>query len=231
MKSLKEFLLESLWAHNTNELIEKIKTIYGDKIIKIDKNPGSSPKYNLIYIQFKSRVHFISLKQKFNKTIDFYGYMVTLERLSNGNFEVFVEPKITDSASDLVYNTYKGIVYHITRNKFINIIKHTGLRTKDAKYRKFDKRIFLFSGRDIDEIKSNIDYLIKDMFDNNYDDIPVVLKIDISKTNDIGFYFDSASGNADNITFYTESNLPKDIIEIDKELSDYAKNSMATGNS
>lgn len=230
MKSLKEFLFETLWSHNTNQIIKTIKDIYGDKIINIEKHPGSSPKFNLIYIQFKSRVHFLSLRSKFNNAIDFYGYMITLERLYNGNFEIFVEPKITDSASDLVYNIYKGIIYHITRNKFIDVIENTGLRPRNAEYRKFDKRIFLFSGRDNEEIKSNIDYLIKDMFENNFDDTPIVLKIDVSKTNDIGFYFDSASGNADNITFYTKSNISKDIIEIDKELSNYAKHSMASGN-
>lgn len=115
----------------------------------------------------------------------------------------YISNELKDSNSNYKFTLRKGIFYHITVYKYLNKILKQGLVPKNGneitRSRNTNDRVYLSTVPDFDS----------DYFDNEYDedinDTPVMLKIDLSKMNrPITLYKDESYSNA----VYTTENIP-----------------------
>lgn len=225
MKSLKEYIYEFLNSLNTEKMKEKLLEFYKDKVI-IEDVEGSTEDYRCILLKFNSYTQYKMSKEVLLKILDKWNYNITFERYSDKDgiryYEVYLDPEYTESASELVYDKWDGIIYHICHTEDVQRILNTGIRPKTGTSRKYDSKVFVFGGITDLARKENVKYLITDMWEN-WEGVRTVLKIDMSKHGGVPFYFDPGSGNEINQMIYTRVKIPKEYISIDRKLTSYVK--------
>lgn len=208
---------------NTEKMIERIQNIFPKENIKsIEIIEGSSKELKCIQIIFYKKRYFYLREPKLIKLLKTFNYLVTLSQDTEDGYIVYIDPEFSDSVSELIYEDYKGIVYHLCRTEDLDKIKKSGIRPKSPNnYRKYSPKAFYIGGANENEIKESIEYLIKDMWEYDKTD-RTVLKIDLNKHKNIPFYADTAAGNEINLCFYTRVLVPKEYIEVDKKLTKFA---------
>lgn len=220
MKSLKEKINESLiMSYDSNKLIKKLNTYF--KIEEIYKHKSKS---DIQRFSFKiSPEEFEKVyDEKLFKILDFYGYYITeINYITNENkYVISFEPIFGKKCNDLIYKECNGIVYHVTKKKFISLIRKKGLIPMEGKlYRNFTERIFLSCGKDNEEIINNINAIISQITNNDY----VILKINLNKHHyNIDFYFDPSEDNIHNF-IYCNAYFPPHIIEEFNSFDEFKK--------
>ena len=170
------YLYENLMTHDINKLKEKLKLEYS----YVNFEDYSD---NAFYIIIDTFEHYTKLKSddKLKSLIEFYGYYISNTYIGLDNFRVFVEPFTPQEISDYLYKECHGICYHVCERKNTEKILKSGLRCKNAGYRYFPKRIYLyFTPNNIykdEEFKKLISEITNPYF--NYD----VLRIDLNHFN------------------------------------------------
>lgn len=223
MKRLKDYIYEMLSSLNTSKMIERIQDIYPAEHIKsIEIVDGSSKELKCVQIIFHKKRYFFLRESRLVKLLKTFNYIVTSYTDSDEGYIVYIDPEYSDSVSSVVYEDFKGIIYHLCKTEDVNKILNSGIRVKSPNnYRKYSPKAFYIGGSNESEVKDSIRYLVEDMW--QYDKTErTVLKIDLNKHKDIPFYADTAAGNEVNLCFYTRVSIPKDYITVDKKLTKFA---------
>ena len=141
----KDYITEMLQSHDADKLIKMLQERVFNKIdknIKVYKeNPG---KLTNIIIEFSNFVigDCIEHNKDFKQLLFYFNYYITRRQ----KLMIQIEPKMTDKIDDFVFRDCCGIVYHITKKKYLEKILVRGLRPMgDDDYRYFPKKIFLFA--------------------------------------------------------------------------------------
>jgi len=230
MKSLKISLTENLYdsytryqerlyesllrSYSPYKLINALEKKFGSNIVKYARlNPSEYDKLCVAGFActpeneafLKDNQDFQSILNLFNYTFS-YSYPIT----RNGHTlkMCVLEPNITGDYSNIVYDKWDGIVYHITLKQYVDSILKNGLRPKSAQYRNYDERIFVTGGEDF---KKNLSLIIDDL-GYRYRDY-VVLKINLNKNSrKIKLFRDPVQGNG--LGLYTKEHIDRNCIEI-----------------
>lgn len=154
--------------------------------------------YCEVYNKKKKRIEFVFISPKLCKEHKIHKYL-------DKYVVICVEPKNMPLVTKYIKNECKGILYHITIDDkdIIKKIKKIGLKPKGTKnkYRYIDGKVYLFTGKNNEEIYRNASIVFNSLigpnkdieFRGNYR----LFKVDASKYN-IDFYQD---------TFYDEKGI------------------------
>ena len=171
-KKFFSYSYENLLTHDVNKLCNKLKKEFPNIEIIVKENQS----LEIIQNTFK-------INDKLKSLLNFYGYFITNTYIRLGKFVIFVEPFIPKEMTDYLYNECYGVCYHICNKKSTESILKNGLRCKQAEYRYFPKRIYLYcTNKNIkkdDEFKQLFYELTKHDCYKNYD----VLKINLNHFN------------------------------------------------
>lgn len=232
LKSHNDWVIENLKSHSYNIVAKRLQNLLNNYIINIDTNKLSEKftDARIIRISLNKKCNIFNDDSektfKLNNTelandvyniINFHNYYITLIYNYDTENVIIIEPKYTEEATKYVKsNKY---LYHITNATKLNSILKTGLRPKARKNKHFDiYRYFLdriFLNVHTNNIKYELQNIIKDLGYNVYDNNYIILKIDVSKLN-ITFWWDDASqGN----TVYTYESIPPKFIEVIEDIN------------
>lgn len=212
MKSIKEKINESLIiSYDSNKLISKLNKYFGN--IEETHKHSSKSDIQRFSLKINDKEFEKVYDEKLFKILDFYGYYITeIACVQNENkYVLSFEPIFGKKCNDLVYKECNGIVYHITKNKYIKKIRSKGLIPLEGKtYRTFTERIFLSVGKTDEEIIENINLLTNQISRNNdY----IILRIDLNKNKyNVDFYFDPSEDDKHNF-IYCNAYFPPHMIE------------------
>lgn len=122
----------------------------------------------------------------FETILNLYGFYLS-KRTDN---KIYLEPMYSDEMTDKVYKS--EYLYHVTHKSRLDSILKTGLNPRQAKNRYYSHRIYLMYADEIeyDNVKDEAKKLAKYKRINR----PMLLKIDISKCNNMRFYIDPNAG-------------------------------------
>ena len=223
MKTLKNYIYEMLSSLDRDKMIERIKNIYPkDHIKSIEIVDGSSKELKCIQIIFYKKRYFYLRESQLIKLLKIFNYLITLSQDSAEGYIIYIDPEYSDSVSSIIYEDFKGIVYHLCITEDLKKIQKSGIRVKSPNnYRKYSPKAFYIGGSNEEEVKESIKYLISEMWEHDQTD-RTVLRIDLNKHKNIPFYADTAAGNEVNLCFYTRVSIPKEYIEVDKKLTKFA---------
>lgn len=192
------YLYENLLTHDINKLCKKLKRDFPNIEIYIKEN-GS---LEIVQNTFK-------ISDKLKSLIEFYGYFITNTYIRLTKFVIFVEPFNPQEMSDYLYDKCHGVCYHICNKKSTESILKNGLRCKQAEYRYFPKRIYLYcTDKNIkkdDEFKQLFYELTKHDCYKNYD----ILRINLNHF-DFSIYKDPYMKYKGAV--FTYNNIPASLI-------------------
>lgn len=214
-------LLEMLNTHSTDKLINKIKDIYKDKEIKVDKVNGRDVDVNSFYIMSdKKTLIDINNDDRFKNLLEFYNYFYTeTVRTNNWTYRLSIyEPRYSSKVTD-IYKRNNGIVYHVTtRDVYENHIKNEGLKIKTSaanqkqSYRYYPRRIYLILPNTESKTKRN-DIIQNAIEKLNKKDDYVVLQINLLSLIRFSFYEDTLMNDKNENYIYTYQNIPAKFIK------------------
>ncbi len=143
---------------------------------------------------------------KFFSLIHFYNYYVkTIIDIDDDLYVVHIEPYKPDDITDMIYNNFNGIIYHVTSRQNYNKIKKSELKPNKIDNGEMfrDGRIFFIAGNDINEIRLQL----RSISNTSQIDEPVFLKIDLNKFEyNIRFRLDSSAEGYN--AYFTEEPIP-----------------------
>ena len=208
-------------SHNTDKLIQCLKNYFGDDFIRItnanEKNSDlKTPKLFWLVVETcpaakqirdycKNRLYkkmeADALPQELTDMMNFFNYYFSSARhnAEGEYYEILCEPKYSEKATDIVYNEYDGVLYHVTTHENVERILKRGLQLRGDKnrYRYFEPRINFFLAHD-DEIQDIAGLIARQ---KGYFDDYAILKIDLnygeknkynSSSYSLDFYHDTA---------------------------------------
>lgn len=197
------YLYENLMTHDINKLKEKLKSEY--PYIEFDDYSNGS-----FYINIDTIEQYIKLKNddKLKSLLCFYGYFISEFEVSRTKLSIYIEPFNPKEMTDYLYKECHGICYHICERNNTEKILNSGLRCKQAGYRYFPKRIFLYCTPNNIYNDEEFGKLILEITNPyvNYN----VLRIDLNHFNFI-VYKDPAMENKGAI--FTYNNIPAKLIK------------------
>ena len=148
MINLKSFIInENLKSHNSKQLKEKIKSYfsstYNIEFHSILDKKSLKNKYDkksfIIDFNDVNSIKKIKKDENFISLLQFYNYYITREFYDS----LIICPLYPEIVTDKV-NSNKYLYHFTTSNNYKSILKN-GLRVKGGDYRKFPKRIYLYS--------------------------------------------------------------------------------------
>jgi hypothetical protein len=207
-----DFILENLNTHDVNKLKDKINKEFKDKYeFKFEDYLDNIQSDKKSFLMISKDIQEISNDNEFNNLIEFYGYYIS--SVDKEHNVIFICPKYSEYANDLVYNKNHGILYHFTTLNKEQSILSKGLEVKEGNsYRKFPQRIYCYSEfknlKNVKDIKKFIYKVVGELNIRRYG--LLVLKIDLSKHN-VCFYNDDSMEEKNSVFTYTS--IPKELIE------------------
>ena len=207
-------LYESLLkSYSPEKLISTLEKKFGKNIIQYTRiHPNEYDKLDVAAFVctqenedlLRNNKEFQSVLNLFNYT---FSYSYKIERNGHPLKMCVLEPNITGDYTSIVYGEWSGVVYHVTLRRHLESILKNGLRPKTSIYRKYDERVFLTGGENLER---NLSILIYDLGyrDKDY----VVLKIDLNKNpHKIKIFRDPMQ--TDCLGLYTRENISEKCIE------------------
>ena len=229
----RDLVLENLQSHDWKLLFKKLQDLYGkDQVVGAkpidwkDKDRSlqmirvtvhGTPERSLQDIE-------TDLKTGEGKhLLDFFNYTVSGYR----GCWIELEPKFSEDGSDYIYNTCKGVVWHLSPKDNAEDILQVGLRCRnrdktDAGDRNYPRRIYVYAtepkpkNRLRKELQKVADMLTGwDSEEEDYEDQLAnmqVFKIQLPRTfGKIPFYRDTAM--SDGHSFFTYTNIPASLLK------------------
>ncbi len=205
-------------SHDHNALMYFIDKYWHNDIIGDFIDDESNSDTHKITVNLK---HDITSEQKFNEIIHFMNYFVKFNKKVNDKYTLILEPFKPSNKTDFIYNECKGIVYHITFEKYYNAIrKRGGLKPKRLNKEELNdenvkhllyrpSRVYVIaSNKDIKKKIMKIAEQTASMDIHKSDGRQIILKIDLSKyQHKINFYDDPANPK-DNGAYFTYEFIP-----------------------
>lgn len=210
-----EWINEMLKSHNPKLLIKALNREFVEKYkypIKYLYDNASKNSLKRITLSVPTKL-VIDLKDfdEFMNICDTYMYCV--RSIDDNDFNekytpVDIEPIIGDNCTGFVKNECNGIIYHITSKNNEKSIEKKGINPKTPSKDRFEfNRIYFCCGKNWKEAKESTINIGKSLIlDKQFsEDELIVLKIDISKIQNVEFYRDPSDyPNSDAIfTFIT----------------------------
>lgn len=213
-KILYEGLIKSYSKQDTINMLQKLKSENRIDSFSIENGANLGNFYFIINI--KSDENDALNKAYLFRNMNTYGYFLLRSENSANGIEYVFEPKYTVDITNVVYNDYDGILYHVTSDITYNKILKQGLVPKScSEIGKYPDRIFFTLNN---HISSDIAQL-KNMF---YDEIhkgivkcfyELKIKLDKNIIPHIKLYYDNNMSDS----IFTLDNIPNDwIIDTNK---------------
>lgn len=224
------FINETLMSHDT-DIIKRVLIEEFDDNIKNITIYKSKAKPNSLYVTFNDEEPIKSYV--FKRICDFFNYIISdiKHYEDTDDYDVYLEPNITNEVTDYVYDDCDGVVYHVTYKSNVESILRTGLRPtgctskeeqdaikkmRSPTYRFFSKRNYMFCIDNKDKLMEEVKKICtaKNMSLKDC----TLLKIDLNKIskryidNKISFYQDASNSNKSHI--YTLTYIPGKYIEV-----------------
>lgn len=209
-----DFIIENLNTHNVKQLQDKIRKEFDDKYVfgfeeTLNYDNEGKEKYNkksFYIIATDKIINKMSKDEDLENLIKFYGYYISKAK----DDYILVCPLYAEHANDLVYKENHGILYHFTTSNNDESILKNGLRCKQATYRKFPERIYLYSKYKLDNNDKKFIDKVTDPFKRRKYGISI-FKINLNKIGkDISFYTDDYMEEDEAV--YTYTNIPAECI-------------------
>ena len=213
-----DYVLENLQTHDVKKLQDKINKYFGDKYkfefepVLGDEDEGKEKNSKKsFYIHGRTlAIERMYEDEDLNNLVQFYGYYIPKDHRPMSSY-LMISPLYAESATDLVYKSCHGKLYHFTTKNNEESILKNGLRCKKGTYRDFPARIYCYaSSRGVGpKAKAFADEVIDGFDRKKYG--ASVLKIDLNKIGkNIDFYTDEYMEEKEAV--YTYTNIPKECI-------------------
>ncbi len=207
-----DHILESLKSHDINLLKKKLKEMFVKEhpsLSFVDSNDKGCAFWTISQTELDT--------DQLKNVLEFFGYYITQQHESDGEFYYAISPTYATDANDLVYVQNHGKLYHFSAGINSKEIERTGLRCKSATYRYFPKRIYAFASckrlDGITDIIEKIEAVVDPMKAQRYG--LYIYRIDLNKTgkmSSINFYTDDTMPDKDAV--YTYNNIPAECITL-----------------
>lgn len=212
---LKRYIRSHYGVDDVDKVIADVKEGVKAKAINIIVRPGkfADDLYRYVWSENLGYEKYF-LPDELVQILDFFNYYISdvdeYDGGTAGAYSILLEPKYSENVTNLIYEKYNGILYHVTLKEHVDRILKRGLQLRGGTlgdYRYFEPRINLLCGED-EQLKKNIYQIVGDK--GYLPDEYTVLKIDLRT----GYHEKNEFSNASYLLdFYHDTMYPsKDFV-------------------